>query len=93
VEEGEEEALRSMPDWEQEEVETARAIVNQSGERLIDPPGKFEFNECVHIERFIRALPGAKAADVLWRSSKGHGAFHHFRDTLHRLGIQGQWFG
>ena len=93
VEEGEEEALTSMPDWEQEEVETARAIVNQSGDRFIEPPGKFEFNECRHMERFIKALPNAKAAEELWRAIKGHGAFHHFKDTLYRLGIQAQWFG
>ena len=91
VEEGEEEALTSMPDCQKEEVETARAIVNHSGDRFIDPPGKFEFNEYRHMERFIGALPDAKAAEELWRAIKGHGAFHHFKDTLYRLGIQAQW--
>ena len=61
VEEGEDEALTSMPDWQKEEVETARAIVNHSGDRFIDPPGKFEFNEYRHMERFIGGLhpPGS----------------------------------
>jgi hypothetical protein len=93
VEEGEDEALRSLPDWQKEEVETARAIVNYSGDRFIDPPGKFEFNEYRHMERFIRALPDAQATEQLWRAIKGHGAFHHFKDTLYRLGLQDQWFG
>ena len=93
VEEGEEEALTSRPDWQKEEVETARAIVKQSGDRFIDPPGKFEFNEYHHMERFIRALPDAKTDEQLWRAIKGHGASHHFKDTLYRLGIQDQWFG
>ena len=93
VEEGEEESLTSMPDCQKEEVETARAIVNYSGDRFIDPPGKFEFNEYRHMERFIGALPDAKAAEELWRAIKGHGAFHRFKDTLYRLGIQDQWFG
>jgi len=93
VEEGGEEALRSLTDWQKEEVETARAIVNHSGDRFIDPPGKFEFNEYRHMERFIGALPDVKAAEQLWRAIKGHGAFHHFKDTLYRLGIQDQWFG
>jgi len=82
-----------MPDWQKGEVETARAIVNHSGDRFIDPPGKFEFNEYRHMERFIGALSDAKAAEELWRAIKSHGAFHHFKDTLHRLGIQDQWFG
>ena len=73
VEEGEEEALGSRPDWQKEEVETARAIVNHSGDRFIDPPGKFEFNEYRHMERFIGGLPDAKAAEQLRRAIKGHG--------------------
>jgi len=93
VEEGEDEALRRLTDWQKEEVETARAIVDHSGDRFIDPPGKFEFNEYNHMERFIRALPDGNAAEQLWRAIKGHGAFHRFKDTLYRLGIQDQWFG
>jgi hypothetical protein len=38
-------------------------------------------------------LPDVKAAEELWRAIKGHGAFHHFKDALYRLGIQDQWFG
>jgi len=56
VEEGEDGALTSVLDWQKEEVEMARAIVNHSGDRFIDPPGKFEFNEYRHMERFIGAL-------------------------------------
>ncbi|HKW29000.1 MAG TPA: UPF0158 family protein [Verrucomicrobiae bacterium] len=93
VEEGDDEALTSVPGWQKEEVETAQAIVNHSGDRFIDPPGKFEFNEYRHMERFIGALPDAKAGEQLWRAIKGHGAFHHFKDTLYRLRIQDQWFG
>ena len=93
VEEGEDEALRRLTDWQKEEVETARAIVNHSGDRFIDTPSKFEFNEYNHRERFIRALPDVKAVEQLRRAIKGHGAFHHFKDTLYRLGIQDQWFG
>ena len=92
VEEGDDEALTSRPDWQKEEVETARAIVNHSGDRFIDPPGKFEFNEYRHMERFLKALPDAEAAEQLWRAIKGQGAFRHFKDTLCRLGIEDQWF-
>jgi hypothetical protein len=93
VEEGEEEALTSKPDYQKEEVETARAIVDHSGDRFIDPPAQFDFNEHDHMERFIRALHDAKATEQLWSAIKGHGASHHFKDTLYRLGIQDQWFG
>lgn len=92
VEEGEDETLTGVPDWQKAEVETARAIVNHSGDRFIDPPGKFKFNEYRLMERFIRALPDAETAEQLWRAIKGKGAFRHFKDTLYRLGIQDQWY-
>jgi hypothetical protein len=92
VEEGEDEALRSLTGWQKEEVETAQAIVNHSGDRFIDPPGKFEFNEYRQMERFIGTVENAEAAEQLRRAIKGHGAFHHFKDTLYRLGIQDQWY-
>jgi hypothetical protein len=91
VEESQEETLMSTADWQREEIETARAIVNHSGDRFIDPPEKFAFDEPRHMERFIGALPDAKTAEELWHTIKGHGALHHFKDTLHRLGIQDQW--
>jgi hypothetical protein len=93
VEEGEDEALRSLTGWQKEEVETARAIANHSGDRFIDPPGKFDFHEYRQMERFIGMVENAEAAEQLWRAIKGHGAFHRFKDTLYRLGIQDQWFG
>jgi len=92
VEEGEDEALTSRPDWQKEEVETARAIVNHSGDRFIDPPGKFEFNEYRHMERFIGTVENAEAAEQLWRAIKGKGAFRYFKDTASRLGLLDQWY-
>ena len=93
VEEGQNEALKRLPDWQKEEVETARAIVNHSGDRFIDPPGKFEFNEHRHMEQFIGTLPHAETVEQLRRAIQGHGAFRQFRDTLRRLGVQDQWSG
>lgn len=89
VEEGDEETLVDMP---KEEVEIARAIVTDTGERFIDPPDKFEFHEYRQMERFIGSLDNADAAEQLWRAIKGKGAFRYFKDTLHRLGLQDQWY-
>ena len=44
------------------------------------------------MERFIGSLSDERDADQLWRSIKGKGAFRYFKDTLHRLGIQDQWY-
>ena len=92
VEEGDEEGLAAVPEWQKEQVEIARAMVADTGERFIDPPDKFEFHEYRQMERFIVSLEEATAAEQLWRAIKGKGAFRYFKDTLHRLGLQDQWY-
>ena len=92
VEEGEKNELTVVPEWQKPEVELARAMCEDSGERFIDAPDKFDFHEYRHMERFIGSLSEERDADQLWRSIKGKGAFRYFKDTLHRLGIQDQWY-
>ena len=92
VEEGDEEALAGMADWEKEEVEIARAMVEDSGERFMVAPAKFDFDEYRQMERFIATVEDAAAAEQLWRAIKGKGAFRYFKDTANRLGILKQWY-
>ena len=81
-----------MPDWQKPELEIARAIAADSGERFVAPPDKFDFNEYCHMERFIGTVEGAGAAEQLWRAIKGKGAFRYFKDTASRLGLLERWF-
>ena len=92
VEVGDEEALSDVPDWQKDEVEIARAIVEDLGTRFISPLDKHEFHEYGQMERFIETVRNAGAADQLWRAIKGKGAFRHFKDTADRLGLLNQWF-
>ena len=92
VEADDEESLGDLPDWEKEEVEIARAIAADSGERFLSPPDKFDFHEYRQMEKFIQRVANEKAADQLWRAIKGKGAFRYFKDTASRLGLLEQWF-
>jgi hypothetical protein len=92
AEEDDEEALQDLPDWQKDEVENARAIVADSGERFVDAPDKFDFHEYRHMERFIGTVENADAAEQLWRAIKGKGAFRSFKDTASRLGLLEQWY-
>lgn len=92
MEEGDEEALRDLPDWQKPELEIARAIVEDSGERFVDAPDKFDFHEYRQMERFIGTVEDAEAAGQLWRAIKGKGAFRYFKDTASRLGLLRQWY-
>lgn len=53
VEEGDEEMLGGLPEWEKSEVEIARAMVADSGKRFVAAPDKFDFHEYHQMERFI----------------------------------------
>ena len=92
VENEDEDALNDLPDWQKEEVEVARAIVGDSGERFVAAPGKFDFHEYRQMERFIGTVENAETAEQLWRAVKGKGAFRYFKDTASRLGLLEQWY-
>ena len=92
VEEGDEERLKELADWQKEEVEMARAILEDDKDRFIEAPNKFDFHEYRHMERFIGTVDDAEAAEQLWRAIKGKGAFRYFKDTAHRLGLLDRWY-
>jgi len=92
VEEGDEEALSDVPDWQKDEVEIARAIVADAGKRFVTPPDKYEFHEYHQMERFIGTVRNSGAADQLSQAIRGKGAFRYFKDTADRLGLLNQWF-
>ncbi len=92
VEDGDDAALQKLPDWEREQVEMARAIVADSGERFVNAPDKFDFHEYRQMERFIGTVEDAAAAEQLWRAIKGKGAFRYFKDTASCLGLLQRWY-
>ena len=69
VEEDDEEALVDLPEWQQPQLEIARSIAADSGERFLDAPEKFDFHEYRHMERFIETIKGSEMAEQLWRAT------------------------
>jgi hypothetical protein len=92
VEEGDDDTLESLAEWEKEEVEIARSVVDAAGERFVSMPDKFDFHEYRQMERFIETVDDSAAAEQLWRAIKGQGAFRYFKDTASRLGLLKQWY-
>jgi len=81
-----------LPDWEAEEVDLARAVIRDSGERFVGGPDRFDFHEYRQMERFIGTLENDTVAEELWRAIKGRGAFRYFKDAANRVGVLEQWF-
>jgi hypothetical protein len=92
VEANDDEASEGLADWEKEEVEAAKAIVEDSGERFVAAPDKFDFHEYRQMERFIGTLEDTAVAEQLLQAIKGKGAFRYFKDTASRLGLLKQWY-
>jgi len=92
LEEGDDEALHDLPDWQKEEIEIARRMVEDAGERFVPLPDKFDFHEYRQMERFIRTVENAEIAEQLWRAIKSKGAFRYFKDTASRLGLLERWY-
>ncbi len=92
VENGDEIDSGDLPEWQKEELELAREIVEHYGKRFIKAPSKFDFHEYGHMERFIGTVTDPQAYEQLSRSIHGKGAFRYFKDTAARLGLLESWY-
>lgn len=90
AEEGE--PLDDVPEWQQELIETARKILNDNDGRYLPIPGKWDFHEYEVMERFCLSLDDEEQSDDLFDAIRGRGAFRRFKDGIHRLGIQDDWY-
>jgi hypothetical protein len=88
-EEGEADELGELPDWQEEQLEIAKAMAGDDGERFIAVPDKFDFHEYRHMERFIGTVESTPAAEELWRAIKGKGAFLFFQGHREPAGTAG----
>lgn len=92
LEEGQDEDVTDVPEWQQEQVDIARAICEDDGDRFIEGPSPFDFHEYRHMEKFIGSISDDGVANQLWRAIKGKGAFRNFKDALRRLGLLDRWY-
>jgi len=92
VEEGDEDRLEYVPEWQKPEIEIAKAILEDRSGRFIDPPDPFEFNEYRHMQDFIETIHDSGIAGQLSRSIRGSGAFRRFKNTLMRFRLEKRWY-
>ena len=91
AESGDPDESADLSEWEEDEYAAARAFCADA-KRGLALPTKFDFHEYHHMERFISTVDNDAIADQLWRAIKGKGAFRHFKDTAHRLGVIDAWY-
>ncbi|HDL18173.1 MAG TPA: hypothetical protein ENH29_03880 [Bacteroidetes bacterium] len=84
------EDLDSLPDWQQEMVETAREILET--DHYIQLPDQFDIDEYEMMERFCLSLTDRKLRETMYRSIKERGAFKRFKNNIQRFDIADDWY-
>lgn len=84
--------LEDYPDWQQESIEMARRIVEDTADEFIELPTQFEIHEYSIMEKFCLSVADPEISDALYYAIKGRGAFRRFKDGIYRYGLEEDWY-
>ena len=86
------EDFAEYPDWQRESILQALDVVEKFGSKYISLPEKWDIHEYRIMEDFCLSVENQKISNTLYNAIKGRGAFQRFKDTIHRFGIQDDWY-
>ena len=81
-----------FPGWQQPLVALARQVFSDSCGRFVELPDRWDIHEYRALEGFASSQADPAIADQLLSAIRGRGAFRHFKDAIHRLGIADSWY-
>jgi hypothetical protein len=79
-----------LPEWQQDEWETARQIARS--DRFVSLPTKHDFHEWAVMNEFSLGQGSEAIRRELLDAIHGAGAFRHFKSLIRRLEIEQAWF-
>lgn len=91
VEDGEEESVCNLAEWEQDEIKQAEDIISRWRD-MLPFPSKRELGEYEMMEEFSEGFPDDHIRDYLSIAIDGSGAFRRFKNSIRRLDIEEQWY-
>lgn len=91
AEDGEEDEIHRLADWEQDEVKQAIDIIER-WQDMLHFPSKRDLGGYEMMEEFSEDYPDAHIRDCLCIATQGSGAFRRFKNALRRFGIEEQWY-
>jgi hypothetical protein len=91
AEDGDEDAVRGLSDWERDEVKLAADIIER-GEDMLPLPDKRELGQYGMMEEFSENYPDARIRECLCTAIDGSGAFRRFKNAVRRFGIEEEWY-
>jgi hypothetical protein len=85
-----EDPVDELPEWQRRIVPVIREI--RDSNKWLVLPGQFEIHEWSIMERFARSARSESEREQLMDAIHGNGAFRRFKSTVHRLGIEREWY-
>lgn len=79
-----------LPEWEKEMMLKAREIDDSPDWLML--PDAFEINDYGIMERFCLSVENDALREDLLYAIHGRGAFRRFKDAVHRVGRQDDWY-
>jgi len=83
--------LEEYPDWMHEPITIAGDILKH-GADYVALPSKYDINEFRIMESFCSGQKDPKITETLLQDIKGRGAFRRFRNRMHELGLEREWY-
>ena len=90
VEDGEDHDLEGLADWEIEQIELAREVLDNDDYQEL--PNRFEIHAYAIMQNFCDSLVDEKLQDRLLDKLHGQGAFRRFKEAVYNAEIEDQWF-
>jgi len=86
----EDELISEYPEWQRESILKAREILKS--EDFVALPDQFDIHEYKIMEDFCRQLQNRGIGATLPGLIKGSGAFKRFKNAIHSLGMEKNWY-
>ena len=85
-------SLQDYPDWQHDNIKTARIIINSENDSLLELPTKFDIDEYSIMDKFSMRIDDKDMYEQLYCAIRGKGAFRRFKDCVHEFGIAEKWY-
>jgi len=86
------EPLDQYPEWQHEIIELAKKILGDMDNRYLHLPSKHDIHEWNVMNHFCLSIEDEETCNTLLNAIHGPGAFRMFKDCIHRMGIQDDWY-
>jgi hypothetical protein len=86
----EDDDIDDYPEWQQDMIIKAKEVI--SSDDYLSLPSKFDIHEYHIMEDFCCSVEDDKIRGELLDKIRGRGAFGRFKDALHMIGIEEEWY-